>query len=436
MNTQTGTSFASTVWTQNIHLCRFVNLMVLAFPSISLLVAHSSSIFLVLFAVVGIAVAAIPGRRLSLEPNEKRLLWAFASFPAVYLLSFAVNGLQGDLLDPNLKHLGDELRMLLFFPVFLLFRRLRIKPVYLWNGIVIGAIAAGINAVYRYFWLAPGVRASGSYDPIAFGDISLALAMMSVASFGSLVGENRIYRWAVPLAFFLGTAASVLSATRGAWIAIPALLVIVFFYLRKYFSLVRRLVLVAVFVFVGIAVYVIPATNVATRVQEVYREVTDYAHGKVEYGGATYRILGWHAALKVFGQHPVLGAGPGNYKPLVDRMAAAGELHKITTRHSQPGSAFLMALADCGLMGLLALAGVFLVPLWLSIELIKSGFEQQADLGYALMMLVIAFLHFANFEAIFRRSFFTNFYIIMVAALLAAASSLITEKKQVPETIS
>jgi len=139
----------------------------------------------------------------------------------------------------------------------------------------------------------------------------------------------------------------------------------------------------------------------------------------VKYGGATYRILGWRATAKIFREHPFIGAGPGNYKPLVDQMVARGELHEMTARHSQPGSTFLMAAADCGLLGLITLLGIFLVPLWLAVRFIRKPKSRVEDIGYALLMLVVAFLHFGNFEAIFRRSFFTNFYIIMVAALAA-----------------
>ncbi|HHP7235818.1 MAG TPA: O-antigen ligase family protein [Desulfobacterales bacterium] len=398
-----------------------INYLVMLFPVIALLISHSSSIFLVLFAVAGIAVAAVHGRRIGLNRPEKSILWAFAMFPAAYLISFAVNALQGDLLDPGLKHLGDELRMLLMVPIYLLFRQVRIAPFYLWNGIVIAALAAGINAMYRYLWLAPGLRVSGSYDPIAFGDVSLVLGMMSLASFDTLAARHRIYKWVVPAAFFAGMTASLLSATRGAWIAIPAMMIILFFYMHKYVSLVHRLCLVAVCLLVGIGLYLVPATNVATRVQEVVQEVTDYLQGDVQYGGATYRILGWRATGKIFRAHPVIGAGPGNYKPLVDQMVARGELHEMTARHSQPGSTFLMAAADCGLLGLITLMGIFLVPLWLSIRWIRNNENQVEDIGYALLMLAVAFLHFGNFEAIFRRSFFTNFYIIMVAALTATA---------------
>jgi O-antigen ligase len=404
--------------------------LIMLFPVIALLISHSSSIFLLLFAVAGIGVTAVYGRRIGLNPSEKSILWAFALFPAAYLLSFAVNGMQGDLLDPRLKHLGDELRMLMIFPIFLLFRQVRIAPFYLWNGIVIAALAAGINALYRFFWLAPGLRVSGSYDPIAFGDVSLVLAMMSLASFDTLSARHRIYKWVVPAAFLAGMTASLLSATRGAWIAIPAMMTILFIYMHKYVRLVHRLSLVAVCLLVGIGLYLVPATNVATRVQEVVQEVTDYLQGDVKYGGATYRILGWRATAKILRAHPLIGAGPGNYKPLVDQMVARGELHEMTARHSQPGSTFLMAAADSGLVGLVMLLGVFLVPLWLAVRWIREHKDQVEDIGYALLMLAVAFLHFGNFEAIFRRSFFTNFYIIMVAALAATAfNAMIPDKR-------
>jgi O-antigen ligase len=398
-----------------------VNWLLLIFPAAALLVEHSSSMFLVGFAALGIGVYFRAETRCSLSFMEKCLLVAFVLFPVSYYLSFTINFLQGDLPDPGFKYLDDESRMLLMIPIFLLFRYLRVPRSYLWNGIVIGALAAGVNALFRYFWIAPGQRVTGAYDGIAVGDISLSLAFMSIVSLPYLAKTKEIYRWVVPAAFFLAMASTVLSETRGAWVAIPALMLILFFFMGKYWSLVLRLSMIGIFIVVAAALYMSPATKVAKRVQEVKQEIQLYREGRAIYGGATFRMLGFKATAAIFPEHPIIGIGPGNYKPLVKQMIAEGELHELTAMHSNPGSTFLGALVDCGLVGLLSLIGIFVIPLWISIFFIRRHAHRLRNIGYALLLLVVSMAQFGQFEAIFRRSFFTNFYVIMIAAIAAIA---------------
>ncbi len=397
--------------------------LVLIFPATALLVEHSSSMFLVFFAICGIVVSIRFEKRASLGFMEKCLLGSFVLFPASYVLSFSVHLLQGELLDPRFKYLDDEFRMFLMIPIFLLFKQVRVPPFYLWNGIVIGALAAGANAFLRYFWLAPGERVSGSYDAIAVGDISLSLAVMSAASWGFLTKRNPHYRWLIPAAFLFGMTSAVLSETRGAWVAIPALMLILFFFTGRYWRLMTRLSIAGLCVIFAAVVYLAPATNVAKRIQEVRQEIQHHQEGNTIYGGATFRMLGFKATAAFFPEHPIIGIGPGNYKPLVKQKIAEGELHELTAMHSNPGSTFLGTLVDCGLVGLLSLIGIFAVPLWISIFVIRRHGDRLRNVGYALLILVVSMAQFGQFEAIFRRSFFTNFYVIMIAALAAIAFS-------------
>lgn len=415
---------------KNARAQQLLNWLLMLLPTVALLVEHTSSLFLVGFALWGIGFYIRSRKSISLNFMEKCLLWAFVLFPASYYLSFLVNFLQGDLVDPRLKYLEDVSRMLLMLPIFLLFRQIRINPFYLWNGIVIGAVAAGANAFLRYFWLAPGQRVSAAYDAIAVGDLSLALAAMSIVSLPELVKRQEHYRWIVPAAFLLGMASTVLSGTRGAWIAIPALMLILFFFMGKYWSLVLRASMIGVCVVVAAVLYMTPSTNVATRIHQVKHQIENMREGNVIYGGATFRLLGIRAAAKIFQEDPVIGVGPGNYRHVVRRMISEGELDEMTARHSNPGNAFLAALANGGLVGLLSLIGIFIAPFWISVSFIRTGQVMVRSVGFALMVMAVSMAHFGQFEAIFHKTFFPNIYVIMVAALAATGFSMQWEKRR------
>ncbi|MFO7716804.1 O-antigen ligase family protein [Desulfosarcina sp.] len=386
------------------------------------LVAHVGSTLSVLFAIAGIVLYARLPSGITIAKDEKWVLGMFVLYAFVYLLSLAINYFTGNLPQSSLKYVDDEARMLLIVPVFLLFRSIRLSDVAIWNGIVTGAILSGIHAVV-FFVATDGNRASGSYDAIAFGDLSLALAVMSVAAYDPLIQKHSIYKPIIAAAFVLGVTASILSGSRGAWASIPLLFVILFLFTAKYIGRGRRIFFVALLCGIGVVAYLTPATQVAQRVDSAASEISDYLRGDVHYGGATVRLLGLQASMAIFADYPLIGAGPGSYKPMVMQMIAEDKLDAMAARHSQPSSTLFAAMASCGSLGLLAFLGMFAAPFLVSLAWIRRHLAYR-NVGYALMMLSAAFFQFGLSEDIFRRSLFTSFYIIMVAAFMALVAQI------------
>lgn len=353
---------------------------------------------------------------------EKWVMWAFAGYFGVYLFSFVLNGLLGNLPDLRLKHIDHEFRFLFVFPIFLLLRYLRISNGILWGGVTTGALIAGGYAISSYLWLSPGQRASGGYHPIAFGDLSLALVFMSVVSIDWYRRNRNIYLFVPLVASLTGLVACIISGTRGAWIAIPGLLCVLFFYSAKFFRIGPRLLMVGACCFLAVAAYKIPATTIAKRLNPIVTDVADYAQGHRVYTPITARIELWRAALDIFYQNPLFGAGPGTYKPLLHEMVAKGLRDEIASPHSDPHSTYLAAMSDCGILGLSALLAMLGMPLYLAVIYIRSGHKVR-DLGFAMVMLVVAFAHYGLTETIFSRNVNISFYVVMVASLMAVAAN-------------
>jgi O-antigen ligase len=396
--------------------------LLLIFPAITNVVVESGSVILVLFAVLGIALLFTDRQRPALTSAEKLVIGAFAAYFGAYLLSFAVNGLLGNLIDPRSKHLDHEARMLLVFPVYMAFRTLRLPPRVLWASVWIGAAAAAVYAVIYYLWVNPGHRVLGSYGAISFGDLSLVLAFMSLTTFSGFKGQPRGRLLIPPVACLLGLAAAVLSETRGALVAAPVLLCLLYFYAAGYLKTATRLLLVGLCIVGALAVHQLPGVRIGDRFGAVYTEIAEYSRGKRVYTEVTTRLEGWRAALDIFRENPVIGAGPGNFKPLLHRLVAEGRRDKIAFPHSQPHSAYFSALADCGLIGLAALIAMFAAPLWMARRYVKEGGAVLRDLGYAMAVLVAAFMQFGLTETIFSRNIYVSFYVIMVAAIMAVAA--------------
>ena len=207
----------------------FVCALILIFPVVSNLITHSSSVILTILALLGLPACLIKKNRPMLSYEEKWVMLAFVAYFAVYLFSFSWNGLGGNLEDLGLKHLDHQVRMLLIIPIFFLLRKVQIPRSVLWYGVVAGAVAAGVYAIVFSIWLSPGSRVAASYHAIAFGDLAIVLAFMSLLGLRFFQQKHAAFLLIPIMAFVLGTIASILSETRGAWIAVPAFLLIIFF---------------------------------------------------------------------------------------------------------------------------------------------------------------------------------------------------------------
>lgn len=377
---------------------------------------------IVLFMLMGLSITLSPNKRPELSPHEKCVMWAFTAFFGVYLLSLVINGFLGHIPDPHLKYVDHEIRFIFIIPIFFLLRYYKVTPCALWGSVTAGALLAGGYAICSMLWLAPGARVSGGYHPIAFGDISMALAFMSLVSVEWFMRKRKIYILVPFAALLLGVVASIMSGTRGAWIAVPALVCLLFFYTSKYFKLWPRLLMVGLCCVIAVGVYKVPDTKMVHRMDLIVTEIKDYLEGRRDYTAINTRIEGWRAAMDIYRQHPVLGAGPESFTPFLHELVANGKPYKNALPHPQPHNAYLSAMVECGTLGLIALLAILGLPLWAAAHHIRSSHKSR-ELGYALALLVIAFAHFGLTESIFARNVNINFYVVMVACLLAVAAN-------------
>ena len=394
--------------------------LILVFPTIANLITHSSSVILTVLSLLGLPICLIKKNRPKLTYEEKLVMSAFVVYFVVYLFSFSWNGFWGNLEDLSLKHLDHPVRMLLMVPIFFLLRKVQIPRSVLWYGVAAGAVAAGVYAIVFSIWWSPGSRVAASYHAIAFGDLAIVLAFMSLLGLRFFGQRHAAFLLIPTMAFVVGTLASILSETRGAWIAVPAFLLIIFFYWRRFIKPLQLTSIVILILFILLSVYKMPESIIASRVQLVYEEVKNYSYGKeINKPSATAeRIEGWLAAWEIYREHPVLGACPGGFKPKVDKMIAEGKRSRIISKYSQPHNVYLSVMADCGTFGILALLAIFLIPLWAVASAIKRR-EGDPEAGYAGLILIVGFMHFGLTETIFGRNINISFYIIILAVVMS-----------------
>lgn len=295
-------------------------------------------------------------------------------------------------------------------------RRFPPAGVALWWGAAFGALAACGIVLVR--WLALGVDRVHvpGINAIPFGNLSLVLGVLS------LVWALR--RSQMPLLFgaaaLAGLVASLLSGTRGGWVTLPVVAVVLFLCqgaeIRRLWSawlLPARLLTVAgVALFAAFAVW-----QVLPRAMALVDDLRGYVGQDVTHTSAGLRLDMWHAAWTLFLQKPLLGWGEGAMMPELRRLIAAGELNEQARYFGfQLHSDVLDTLARRGLLGLITLLLMYAVPLAGFVRRLRCADVDVRTFALAGTLVVLMFAGFGLTQSQFRdeRSFAA--YLVLVVA--------------------
>jgi len=295
-----------------------------------------------------------------------------------------------------------------------------------WLGISGGALlAAGFVGWQR---LALGIdRPGGLLNPITFGDLAMCLALLAL---GALVGagnhaRSRAVRRIAAPGIVAGLAASLLTGSRGGWIALPAAFLLLAASASRQAPLPRRLVLGVPLLAAALALgaYAVPRTGVQARIAVGISDVEMFmAHSPVPTSIGV-RLALWQAGLRLAGEHPWRGLDTPAYKRRMREWVAAGELSPTVFAPPEPPHMHndaLQALVTRGIPGLLAWAGILLAPfLFFRARLAQAGAHgPRRAAALAGMLVVLAYATFGLTEVIFWSLKGSLFYALMVFLLM------------------
>lgn len=391
-------------------LIHVIHALLLCVPILDLTVGHGGSVPIGVLAALGVMVGI--GRRasLSFKPEELTLFGALIAYCLVSVLSVTA----WDFPEEGIDKLELHLRLLAIIPIYLLLRHVKPLESVLWYGLIAGAILTGIVALYEVVVLGQQ-RATGDNNSIHFGNISLLMGFMSAAALPRMRATYGL-RVLPLLAFIMGLAASVLSGTRGAWIALPALIILLGWTYRRYLSRAIIATGIALVVAMPVVFYVVPETEMITEDVAGYiiQDERDVASTSVNI-----RRDMWRVALDLSMQHPLFGVGLGNYQLAVRPYVASGFAHRSILPFDHPHNEYLAALMSCGLVGLLALLGVLVAPAMIFYRAYRADDPQCAALGLAGLLLMIGYAHHGATNNIFERGVSLSFFVYAVAFIAA-----------------
>ena len=394
----------------------FIAGLIFLLPVTMATVEHSASTIFSLLFLMGLVWGWSEWK--NLQTNERYVMYAGLVFFAAATLSLV----NSDDMGKSISRLERLLRFVGIVPVYLLLRQLKLDALkYLqWGVIVAGPIV---------FWSSivdvENGRADGAYNAILFGDFTILIAVFAMA----IAVIYRKQRWLMLLALISMTGAlyaSVMSLTRGSWLAFPvAGLVVLAHFLYTSANRGERLkrLFLATLLFVSGTFVATNSTIVHERMTEAGRNLVQFASGGDGNTAVGERLLMWKISYDIWQKNPVIGSGLGDYFTDMQQIMAAGETTLITA-YGEAHSIYFEFLATTGLLGLITLLlALIALPLRFFISTYMSRREDVYLFApVAGVLLVLTFAVFGIGQNWAGRSSISSVYVVLLALLMASTN--------------
>lgn len=396
---------------------RGIGFLVFLFPFLSLITPFGIGFSSLVFVLV---LACVPRKAwAALAPHWGEIRWVVAAF--VY---YCVLALLSVLLRPEASwgYLDKPSRMLFGLSAMALVVLARPPRATLWWGVIAGALAALPFIAWQRIVL-DIYRPGGWLNPITFGDIALCLALVALAA---AIDYRHSTRKAIfpALGALAGLGATVLSGTRGGWIALVLAAILFLTYARLLHSRRVRLLLIGSFALFA-STFFIPAFGVQERVGQGVHDVQTWLDGGSALSNVGIRLELWKGARYIIADNPVFGLDPLTVRAELRKLAERGTIQDVVLPFEHLHNDLLQAQASGGVFGLLAYLGILAAPFAFFARAVGRSAgpggkraSQQFAPALAGMLVVLSYFSFGLTEVIFWSLKGSMFYVLMVALLM------------------
>ena len=326
----------------------------------------------------------------------------------------------------SIKHLDQLSRYILAIPIFLLLLRFPPRTHALWSGVCIGVVLSIGIAVWQLYVL-HHERASGYLNIIHFGNIGLVFGLICLAGLrwsSTQTPYVRAWQAALCVGILASIYAVVASGSRGSWVALPPVILIMLYAFASRRSLPYLAGAVAMVAAISVVLYMIPETEVHERfdlaVSEVQRYMNEryvFRDGEVSSVGARLEI--WRVALLAIPQALWFGWNEMQFDAYMNHLIAQGMADPYMTQMANTHNNYLEVLLWHGLAGFLPFMLMFCVPLYFFLRRLRSDDPCTQALAVAGACLITSYMMFAISQVILGRNNGVMFFVISLAILWA-----------------
>ena len=355
---------------------------------------------------------------------ERVFVLSIGVFVGVWLLAWWGHGLS----SAGAEALGRMLRLLLIIPLFLFIRRVDGLDRAFWSGLIAGGLVAGGFAWWFFLTGQTATfeqRVEGATNPIYFGGIALAMAVMLLPKLfeaNASLGRRGLVAAAIAMAF----CASLLSGSRGAWLALIPMVALYMVTLGRRQPPRWRYGLPLVAGAAALLVLFMPTVPTSQRFVEGFNELVLLGQGTLTEGALGRRWQMWHIAWASMEGHWLTGIGPGVFAQNLQSAIDAGWASELMRPYQHPHNQYLSAVTDAGVTALIALVVIIGVAARRFYRLFFSGLDSTRQLGWAGLSAVTLLVVMALSESIFER----NAGIVWFGLFTASAMGLVHARRR------
>lgn len=308
--------------------------------------------------------------------------------------------------------------------VLLLVRRCRNLAPAWWHGLTIGAWGAGIYALWYVLSGQVGHyegRVEGPTNPIYFGGLSLAFCLMLLPRIADPEQPPHIRGLAAGGAG-LALLANALSGSRGAWIAIPVMLLVYVPTIGRRYRPAWRL---GVPVGVGalcLLVLLTPLLPTQERLADTVQELHQIGQGVQADGAIGRRIQMWQIAVSLIAERPWLGVGPQAFRDALEAGVASGRYSPFLLDYTHPHNAFLSTMLMLGIPGLVLQILLMFTPIMTAWSRLRSESLQQRQLAWCALAVATVMASMALSESVFERSAGVVWFSLLIGLTLGLSA--------------
>ncbi len=234
------------------------------------------------------------------------------------------------------------------------------RPYAFLAGLPIGCVGMGVLALWQVWGLSME-RALGYTNAIQWGNLALLLACLNAVSLAVFWRQHgALWRAGMGLAVMLSMAASLLSQSRGGWLALTAVCPLWLWLTWRLRPQVFGRVLAALGALLVALVLVLSLTpRFNERIALAAMEVSAYLDNGKTDTSLGLRLAQYRLVTELIPQKPILGWGAHGFLDEMQRRVDAGEFGPEMMRYPQIHNDFLDAWVKVGLGGVLLQAALF-----------------------------------------------------------------------------
>lgn len=303
---------------------------------------------------------------------ETGFLWAISVFLGTMLITVLLSHNTRLSLDVFQGHI---IRILIVFITFALIRS-RQQILLLMVILAISINIDNIYAVWQYLKNPAGYRPVGFNNSATFYATHLLevtiISLITIVDCKNLLPKYRLFFSITAMFSFIML---ILNQTRGAWLALAAVLLVYGLINRRHWQKVIILILIMSFAF-GTALAFSPS------LQERFVSIINVKHET-----NTERVLMWKSSLEIFNDYPLTGVGPGGFRHFYNQIYISPLAREYG--HGSPHNNFLLSLTETGIIGII---GVLYLWGYLLYFFARDWFQYDRVWSLVALLVTIAIL--------------------------------------------